>query len=61
MNINSDETPYNTIWGFSKVVPFKTLIKQHQDRLPLRHMVKNDMESSQKGSSSSDNIPYQGT
>ena len=34
------ETPSNPRWEFLTSVQFKTLIKQHQDWLPLRQMVK---------------------
>ena len=51
MNNEVEETPPNPIWEFLTSVPFKTLIKQHQDQLPLRHMAKKT-EYSQGGNSS---------
>ena len=35
-----DETPSNPICSFSTSVPFKTLMTQHRDQFPLRHMKK---------------------
>ena len=40
MNNKVDETSSNPIWGFSRTVTFKTLITQHQDQFPLKHMAK---------------------
>ena len=38
MNNNYDESSSITKWKFSTCIPFKTLITQHQDMLPLIHM-----------------------
>ena len=47
-----DETPYSPRFYFSTIFPFKTLITQQQYILPLRHMAKKYMESSQERKSS---------
>ena len=49
MKKNVDETPFIQRWNHSTCFIFETLITEHQDRLPLRHMAKyNYMESSQE-------------
>ena len=50
---NVNDTPYNPKCGVSTIVPFKTLITQHQDWFLLRHMAKKDTEFIQDGKSSS--------
>ena len=46
-----DENPSNSRWYFLTSVPFKTLITQHQDQFPSRHMAKDNMGSSQEENS----------
>ena len=44
MKTKVEDTTSNPKWNVSTSVPFKELITQHQDLLPLRPMKKNDME-----------------
>ena len=48
-----DENLSNPRWYLSKIVPFTALITLHEDLLPLGHMAKNNMGSSQEVNSSS--------
>ena len=58
MKTKVDETLLNPICYFSTCVTFNTLIKNHQDRLTLRQMEKNDMESIQKEKNHQFNVRY---